>query len=166
MQLFALISDIGNINEISAREKNVVKSFLARHLNNELVEKYFRIFDEYLDLFINKEAIKEPEGDYEIPALKIMRIKRICEGINKELRQKQKIYIIIQLIDFISYGKEITGNELDFLMMVALALNISENEYKNIKSFIIDPVSKINEKDKLLLINSNPICKFQNQAYI
>ena len=166
MQLFALISDIGNVNEISAREKDVVKSFLARHLNNELVEKYFRIFDEYLDLFINKEAIKEPEGDYEIPALKVMRIKRICEGINKELRQKQKIYIIIQLIDFISYGKEITGNELDFLMMVALALNISENEYKNIKNFIIDPVSKINEKDKLLLINSNPTCKFRKIKHI
>ena len=143
MQLFALISDIGNINEISAREKDVVKSFLARHLNSELVEKYFRIFADYLDLFTNREAIKEPSGDYEIQALKTMRIKRICEGINKELRQKQKIYIIIQLIDFISYGKEITGNELDFLMTVALTLNITENEYKNIKSFILHPESKV-----------------------
>ncbi len=114
-------------------KEDVVKSFLARHLNSELVEKYIRIFDEYLDLFINREAIKEPLGDIEIQALKTMRIKRICEGINKELRQKQKIYIIIQLIDFISYGKEITENELDFLMTVALALNIPENEYKNIK---------------------------------
>jgi ABC-type multidrug transport system ATPase subunit len=160
MQLFALISDIGNISEISAREKDVVKSFLARHLNNELVEKYIRIFDEYLDLFTNKEAITERAGENDIPALKTMRIKRICEGINKELRQKQKIYIVIQLIDFISYGKEITENELDFLMTVALALNVPENEYKNIKSFIIDPISKIHEKDRLLLINSNPTCKF------
>jgi ABC-type multidrug transport system ATPase subunit len=166
MQLFALISDIGNINEISAREKDVVKSFLSRHLNNELVEKYFRIFDEFLDLFINKEAITEREGDYEIPALKAMRIKRICEGINKELRQKQKIYIVIQLIDFISYGKEITENELDFLMTVALALHVPENEYRNIKSFIIDPVSKIHEKEKLLLINNNPNCKFRKIKHI
>jgi ABC-type multidrug transport system ATPase subunit len=166
MQLFALVSDIGNINEISTREKDVVNSFLARHLNSELVEKYLRIFDEYLDLFINREAIKEPSGDYEIQALKTMRIKRICEGINKELRQKQKIYIIVQLIDFISYGKEITDNELDFLMTVALALNVPENEYKNIKSFIIDPVSKVHEKDKLLLVNSNPTCKFHRIKHI
>jgi len=166
MQLFALISDIGNINEISTREKDVVKSFLARHLNSELIEKYIRIFDEYLDLFLNREAIKEPSGDNEIQALKTMRIKRICEGINRELRQKQKIYIIIQLIDFISYGKEITENELDFLMTVALALNIPENEYRNIKSFILDPVSKIQEKDKLLLINNNPVCKFRKAKHI
>ncbi len=166
MQLFALVSDIDNINEISTREKDVVKSFLSRHLNSELVEKYLRIFDEYLDLFINREAIKEPSGDYEIQALKTMRIKRICEGINKELRQKQKIYIIVQLIDFISYGKEITDNELDFLMTVALALNVPENEYKNIKSFIIDPVSKVHEKDKILLVNSNPASKFRRIKHI
>ena len=166
MQLFALVSDIGNINEISTREKDVVNSFLARHLNNELIEKYLRMFEEYLDLFINREAIKEPSGDYEIQALKTMRIKRICEGINKELRQKQKIYIIVQLIDFISYGKEITDNELDFLMTVALALNVPENEYKNIKCFILDPVSKVQEKDRLLLVNSNPASKFRKIKHI
>ncbi len=166
MQLFALISDIGNINEISSREKDVVRSFLSRHLNNELVEKYIKIFDDYLDLFINREAIKEPTGDYDIADLKALRIKRICEGINKELRQKQKIYIIIQLIDFISYGKDITANELDFLMTVALALNISENEYKNIKSFIIDPVSRVHEKEKLLLINNSQTTKFRKIKHI
>ena len=106
MQLFALISDIGNINEISPREKNVVRSFLERHLNNELTEIYLRIFDEYLELFIIREAITERTADYDVADLKTMRIKRICEEINSELRQKQKIYIVIQLIDFISYGNE------------------------------------------------------------
>jgi ABC-type multidrug transport system ATPase subunit len=166
MQLFALISDIHNINEISTKEKDLVRSFLSRHLNSELVEKYIRIFDEYLDLYINREAIREPTSDYDIADLKAIRIKRICEGINKELRQKQKIYIIIQLIDFISYGQEITSNELDFLMTVALALNIPENEYKNIKSFIIDPVSKVHEKEKLLLIDNGTASRFRKIKHI
>lgn len=166
MQLFALISDIGNVNEISTRERNHVKSFLARHLNNELVEKYIRIFDEYLDLFTNREAIRERSEDYEIDELKIIRIKRICEGINRELRLRQKIYIVVQLTDFISYGKDITENELDFLMMVALGLNVTENEYKNIKSFIIDPISRVPEKDKVLLVNNNSSCKIKKIRHI
>jgi ABC-type multidrug transport system ATPase subunit len=166
MQLFALVSDIGNINEISQKERNVVRSFLDRQLNSELVEKYLRIFDEFLELFVVKEAITERTEDFDIADLKSIRIKRICEDINFELLQKQKIYIVIQLIDFISYGKEITDNELDFLMTVALALNFPENEYRNIKSFIIDPVSKIREKDKLLLINNNQSCKFQKIKHI
>ena len=161
MQLFALISDIGSAAEISSREKDVVRSFLARQLNSELVDRYIKIFEEYLDLFINREAIKESDESDNVPFLKTLRIKRICESINKELRQKQKIYIIIQLIDFISYGKEITGNELDFLMTVALALNIPESEYSNIKSFILDPVSKIREKERLLLISNKPNIKYK-----
>ena len=154
MQLFALISDIGNPNEISSREKDVVRSFLARQLNTELVNKYIKLFDEFLDRF-TKESLKENAEGQSVAPLKAVRIKRICESINRELRQKQKIYIIIQLIDFISYGKEITENELDFLMTLALALYIPENEYKNIKSFILDPVSRIREKEKLLLINNS-----------
>ncbi len=128
MQLFALISDIGNIEEISSRERDAVRSFLARHLSSDLIEKYLKIFDIYLDLYINKEAIREGTAEKDIASLKTLRIKKICEGINKELRQKQKIYIIIQLIDFISFGKDITANEIDFLLTVALSLNIPENE--------------------------------------
>ena len=147
MQLFALISDIGNTDEISSREKNVVRAFLERQLNSELVEKFIRIFDEFLDLYVKREAIKEGSEGQSVAALKTMRIKKICEGINRELRQKQKIYIIIQLIDFISYGKDITENELDFLMTVALSLNIPENEYKNIR-FV---------RTKKQLINDNSV---------
>ncbi len=35
-----------------------------------------------------------------------------------------------------------------------------------LKSFIIDPVSKVHEKDKLLLVNSNPVCKFRKIKHI
>ncbi len=103
IQLFAIISDIGNPNEISSKEKDVVRSFLARQLNSELVNKYIKLFDEFLERFL-KEAIKEKTDGQSVTPLRARRIKRICESINMELRQKQKIYIIIQLIDFISYG--------------------------------------------------------------
>ncbi len=165
IQLFAIISDIGNPNEISSREKDVVRSFLARQLNSELVNKYIKLFDEFLERFL-KEAIKEKTDGQSVASLRARRIKRICESINLELRQKQKIYIIIQLIDFISYGKDITENELDFLMTVALALYIPENEYKNIKSFILESASRIREKEKLLLINNSQSARYRKIKHI
>jgi ABC-type multidrug transport system ATPase subunit len=166
MQLFALISDIRSISEISKKERNIVKSFLDNHLSSELVERYMKMFDESLELYSVEGAQGGSEGDEDISFSKAMRIKKICDSINEELRQKQKIYIIIQLIDFISYGEEITENELDFLMTVALALNIPENEYKNIKSFIIDPVNKIYEKEKLLLVNNNRTCEYPKVKHV
>ncbi|MBW6500379.1 MAG: ATP-binding cassette domain-containing protein [Bacteroidales bacterium] len=153
MQLFALISDIRSVSEISKRERDIVKSFLEQLLSSQQVGRYMKMFDDYLELY-SATGTEETGMGGDIAAAKGIRIKKICAGINEELRQKQKIYIVIQLIDFISYGEEITENELDFLMTVALALNIPENEYKNIKSFIIDPLSKIPEKEKLLIINN------------
>ncbi|MFO7622019.1 MAG: ATP-binding cassette domain-containing protein [Bacteroidales bacterium] len=153
MQLFALISDIRSVTEISKRERDIVKSFLEQLLSSQQVGRYMKMFDDYLELYSVTGTVETGTGEV-VAAAKGVRIKKICAGINEELRQKQKIYIVIQLIDFISYGEEITENELDFLMTVALALNIPENEYKNIKSFIIDPLSKIPEKEKLLIINN------------
>jgi ABC-type multidrug transport system ATPase subunit len=153
MQLFALISDIRSVSEISKRERDIVKSFLEQLLSSQQVGRYMKMFDDYLELY-SVTGTEEAKSADEVAAAKGKRIKKICTGINEELRQKQKIYIVIQLIDFISYGEVITENELDFLMTVALALNIPENEYKNIKSFIIDPLNKMPEKEKLLVINN------------
>ena len=58
MQLFALISDIHDDTVITSREKNVVRLFLSRHLNNEMVSMYMKMFEEYLELF-NAERIKK-----------------------------------------------------------------------------------------------------------
>lgn len=165
MQLFALISDIRSVSEISKKERNIVKSFLDMHLSSQLTERYMRMFDEYLEVYsVRKESGMALEG--EISDMKTSRIKMICAGINEEMRQKQKIYIVIQLIDFISHGEEITENELDFLMTVALALNIPENEYRNIRSFIIDPVNKIAEKERVLLINNKQACSYRKMKHI
>ena len=165
MQLFALISDIRTISDISKKERDIVKSFLDLHLSSQLTERYMRMFDEYLELYSVKGASEKIEGE-EISEIKTSRIKEICAGINEEMRQKQKIFIVIQLIDFISHGEEITENELDFLMTLALALNIPENEYKSIKSFIIDPVNKIHEKERVLLINNKQTCSYKKIKHI
>ena len=136
MQLFALIVDIDEIKEISEREKTIVRSFLARQLNNELVERYLKIFDEYLVLYHQAGIIKDSIKDRKRTSLTAVRILGICEQINEELEQKQKIYVIIQLIEYISFGEEIKDTELDFLLTVASGFNIPDNEYQNILKFI------------------------------
>ena len=83
-----------------------------------------------------------------------MRILAICEKINEELQQKQKIYVLIQLIDYLSQREEITENELDFLQTVANAFYVPEIEFANIKSFIIDHGDNLREKGRLLVISS------------
>ncbi|OFY64119.1 MAG: hypothetical protein A2V64_12940 [Bacteroidetes bacterium RBG_13_43_22] len=154
VQLFALIGDIHDETVITSREKDIVKVFLSRHLNNELAAKYMKMFEEYLGIFNSESITKGSIKDRKRVSLNAMRILAICEKINEELRQNQKVYVLIQLMDFISLGEEITENELDFLQTVSDAFNIPANEYQDIKSFIMNDIHDVKEKHKLLLMDS------------
>lgn len=157
MQLFALIVDIDEIQEISVKERDIIRAFLSRQLNNELVERYMSVFEEYLHLYhedrIDKGSIRERKRT----ALKAVKILSICEQINEELEQRQKIYVIILLIEYIAYGIEIRETELDFLHTVASAFNIPEQEYQNILGFVVYFVKDIPQKENVLLINNEKV---------
>jgi ABC-type multidrug transport system ATPase subunit len=155
VQLFALISDLHDDTVISGKERNILKSFLERQLNNELVSRYMKLFDEYLVLYHSGEIKRGSRKEKTRVSLNAMKILGICEKINEELQQKQKVYVLIQLVDYISLGDEITDNELDFLSTVASAFFISDDEYNNIRSFIMDPPEKATGKDRMLVIDDN-----------
>jgi ABC-type multidrug transport system ATPase subunit len=154
MQLFALISDIHDDTVITSREKDVVRLFLSRHLNNEMLSMYMKMFEEYLEFF-NAERIKKGSlKDKKRISLNAVRILAICEKINEELQQKQKVYVLVKLMDYISLGEEITENELDFLQTVASAFYINDDEYQNIKSFIIGTTDAIPDRKRVLIIDN------------
>jgi ABC-type multidrug transport system ATPase subunit len=154
MQLFALIVDIEEVKDISERERAIIRSFLSRQLNHELVEKYMKVFDEYLVRYHQESIARDSIRDRKRTSLTAVRILGICEKINEELEQTQKIYVIIQLIEYIAFGIEIREKELDFLQTVASAFNIPEQEYQNILAFVAYSMSDIPQKEQVLLISS------------
>jgi ABC-type multidrug transport system ATPase subunit len=154
MQLFALIGDIHDDTVITSREKDVVKLFLSRHLNNELVSRYMKMFEEFLEQFNAERRTRGSLKDMKRISLNAVKILAICEKINEELQQKQKIYVLVKLMDYISLGEEITENEMDFLQTVANSFYISESEYLNIKSFITESVDTVPDRSRILIIDN------------
>ena len=82
MQLFALISDVRDIKEISSRERDIVRLFLSRQLNNELVKMYMEMFDDYLIQFNPEKIDRGSIKDRKRTSLAAVRILGICENIN------------------------------------------------------------------------------------
>ncbi len=154
MQLFALIVDIDEIQEISEKEREIIRAFLSRQLNSELTEKYMAIFENYLQHYhhdpIDKQSVKRKKRT----SLTAVRILSICEQINEELEQRQKIYVIIQLVEYIAYGIEIRETELEFLQTVATAFNLDEEEYQQILHFVVYPLEDMPVKEAVLLVNN------------
>jgi ABC transport system ATP-binding/permease protein len=161
VQLFALISDVHDNSGISSKSRDVVRLFLSRQLNNELVIRYMEMFDEYLKLYNSENIAKGSIKDRKRTSLTAMRILAICEKINEELHQKQKLYVIVHLMDFILLSAEITENEMDFLETVSTAFNISQSEYENIKNFILNSVNDIPEKRRVMIIDN----KIENEKF-
>ncbi len=111
-----------------------------------------------MNTLLNTMPIKIDRGsirDMKRTSLTAVKILGICEKINEELQQKQKLYVIVQLMDFILFGAEITENELEFLETVSTAFNIPQTEFQNIRSFILKSVNDIPEKNRVMIIDSN-----------
>ena len=166
MQLFALIVDIDEIQEISEKEREIIHSFLSRQLNSELTEKYMGIFENYLLHYhqhtLDKGSVKQKKRT----SLTAVRILAICEQINEELEQRQKIYVIMQMVEYIAYGIEIRDTELEFLQTVASAFNLDEDEYQDILNFVISSPKKIPRKELVLVVNSALESKIEGVHHI
>ncbi len=155
IQLFVLISDVRSISEISSREREIVKLFLSRQLSTELVKKYMTMFDEYLLQYNSENIARGSIKDKKRTSLISVLILGICEKINEELHLKQKLYVIVQLLDFILLSAEITENELEFLETVSLVLNLPSSDFKNIENFILKSVDVVPDKGSVMIIDDS-----------
>jgi len=166
VQLFALISDVRDISEISIRERDIVRLFLSRQLNNDLVNRYMELFDEYFGQYSPQKITRGSVKDMKRTSLTAVKILGICEKINEELQQKQKLYVLVQLLDFIQFGAEISSNAQEFLETVSIAFNIPQSEFRNIRSFILDSVDEIPDKKRVMIIDNMPESEYPDVKHL
>lgn len=145
MQLFAIIANV-DLNGNVGLSRSVVISYLEKHLNKKLQEEYIQVFDEFVAL--HHSGFEGYEESKKRTSANSVQLLKICRQINKNLQQEQKIFVLIQLLEFIKKGAEITETEQDFASTVAEAFNISENEYSTLHTFVFSesPAHKIKNK--------------------
>jgi len=156
MQLFAIIAHpSSNLHE----RRLVVEQFLNKQLNQETVKIYLKEFDKYYNLHQTK--LSEKTKRKKRTSSSSVRVLKICTQINEELTQKQKNVVLVQLLEFINSGQSITDQELEFITTVAETFHISNDEYKEIKEFIIHSEELLPNSNSLLIINKSEI-KYEN----
>ena len=150
IQLFAIIA---KPHSNDSERKGIVKSFLKRLLNQELVQKYLSIYDaayEEARKKLEKSSDEKREGAIAI------RIRKLCKDINEQgqLAQDQRIVVVIQALEFCkSGGGEVSKLELGFISTLADGLNIKSKEYESIEKFVINSFSNVPSISNILVIN-------------
>lgn len=155
MQLFAIIAT-ANKDGVNERSRSIVESYLKLMLASEQVNEYLLLFDKYLEE--RGGGVKKDNGTQERKrtSLNSVKVLRICEQINGELKQDQKLLVLLQLLEFICFDANITEQELDFVKTVSDIFNIPEDEYFNSYAFTLNPkIDDIPHKENILILDKN-----------
>ncbi len=149
MQLFAVIARPDS--NYDDREK-VVKQFLLQQLNLDLVIEYLEVFKTYYHQYQKKKS-KRPNKSIALSSVKVL---KICSEINQDLTLRQKIIVLLRLLEFIKDDVgEVTEQELEFVDVVSDYFYIYEKEYAMLRDFVISPFDKIPSSPQICLINGD-----------
>ena len=149
MQLFAIIADV---DELTNKSRIVVENFLNQRLSKDQVDVYLQHYDEYLET--HHKVSKKKEGKRKKTAVNSVKVLKICTQINAELEQRQKVFVLIRLVEYINIGKRPSEQEIEFVETVADVFNIPAEELKDITAFVNCTKENIPDSSKVLIINS------------
>ena len=149
MELFAIIVRPENQDVADEDRRPVVESFLHRQLNQDLVSEYLKIYDNYFQKhqnLVNRRGKKRIGPD----SVKLL---RICDQINHELTQQQKLIVLVYLFEFINIeNSEISDQEFEFIETVSDSFYIEREEHDDIRNYTISDFKTEPESDRVLIL--------------
>ena len=153
MRLFAIIAASKEKSEDGSL--SVVESFLRHEVSQRLMEKYIEFYKENYSQLLEKQAIAKQHQKF--VASVSTKILVICEAVNKELVQYQKVLVLVRLLEFIKSdnSEEISRLENDWVATVAQKFNVQEDEYKLLSEYVFMSKNRIPDSENILVINSD-----------
>ncbi|MEY4329656.1 MAG: hypothetical protein RL609_404 [Bacteroidota bacterium] len=122
MQLFAIIA--GKSGDVG---KETVRLFLKSQLNSSLKTRYIAVYDDYTAKFYRDSELSQKKR-----SMASVKVLRMCEEINEELNQKDKILVCLRLVEFVSQYEFAEIQEWEFVQTVADVFNIQPELYSSL----------------------------------
>lgn len=153
MRLFAIIANVDE-KGVSSKALMIVDTYLSIMLNKKFVTKYLDLFQEYVKVH---HKIKDRTGlkVKKRTSVNSVKVLRICNEINEQLNQEEKIIVLVRLFEFIGEDNVISDEEIDFVKTVADVFNVKNSEYLTIKHFVFSESMGQIEISNLLYINNS-----------
>ncbi len=145
-QLFAIITkQDGGVTE---RERQFVINFFQTELDQDSIKEYLDLYDQF-----SGYGKEEDAGKSKLTSVKdSVKTLGICKKINKTLTQKQKVVVLIKLLELVSTDKNFTPQRMEIINTASSVFNIVQDEYQLIERFVIsEDAASLNYVDILLL---------------
>jgi len=156
-QLFAIITkQDGGVTDIE--REYVVNSFTSK-LDQKTVLEYIALYDEFSGYNKKSDVATDGEGGKveKLTSVKdSVKTLAICKKINQTLTQKQKVIVLIELLELVSSDNNPSPQRMQIIDTVSTTFNISKQEYKEIELFTLSKdVIGLDFENLLLVIEAS-----------
>lgn len=129
-ELFAILTKYDG--RVVKREREYVLRFFQQELPQDTLQEYINLYDSLARE--DKETLASEEITPGTSLKDSVRVLGICRRINKTLTQKQKVVVLLKLLELAISDEHFS--EQEFIHTVSSVFNISGEEYDLIESFI------------------------------
>lgn len=128
-QLFAIITK--QDGGVTDRERLYVIHFFQTELDQDSVQGYVTLYDSY-------SGYGEDEGkSRRISVSDSVKTLGICKKINKTLTQKQKVLVLIKLLELVGPALPVSPQRREIINTVSSVFNLDQNAYHAVVKFVI-----------------------------
>ncbi|TLX72136.1 ATP-binding cassette domain-containing protein [Labilibacter sediminis] len=152
MKLYALLTNVRKESRLDSARK-LIEQELLRNFNREYVDQYLQRFNYYIQLFhkysyspIQSEVEQQSSDNY-------IQLNVICDELNKELESESKIWLFVQLFEFIRKEEKISDIGDEVVDKLSRGMMINPVDYELLKSFILDGPMEVRDPSKVLVIS-------------
>ncbi len=154
LRLFAVAA---KEDEVTQQEREQIRMFLEGHVSYSAVESYLKMFDD----FAQNLAPKSSE-----PGTEIGRVNELCKEVNTDLTQKQKVVIVLEILNIIQADGSISARERELVQAIGSNFKISGNEIDAITTFVLGKHASQVDHDQILIIDSSAPGSFSKSHHI
>jgi ABC-type multidrug transport system ATPase subunit len=149
-QLFAIIAK--QDDGVTENERMFAIRFFQQELDKDSIKEYIELYDDFSGYRLQlTEGIDRNKQTSVKDSVKTL---GICRKINKTLDQKQKVIVLIKLLEMIASEDDFTAQPMEIINTVANVFNINDEEYKLIQAFVTaGTISELDYSD-VLIVNS------------
>ena len=130
-QLFAIITK--QDGGVTDKERLFVIHFFQTELDQHTVDEYVKLYDEFSGYGKDDTDVKNKP----VSVRDSVKTLGICKKINQTLTQKQKVVVLIKLLELVGTGVYMSAQRKGIIHTVSSVFNIDQSEYKAIEKFVM-----------------------------
>ncbi len=151
-QLFAIITkQDGGVTEV---ERNFIISFFQQELDQDSVKEYLELYDSFVG-YNKEEAVEGPVKEKKLTSVRdSVKTLAICKKINKTLSQKQKVVVLIKILELVGSDGNFSSQRMEIIDTISSSFNIEKDEYKLIEGFVVQQTAQQIDDEGILFVSS------------